>query len=90
MSFRATLFKVDGKGGWTFAPVPPEHAPELAGSWGRTPCVATVDGQTWATSVWRDKAGDWVLPVPARIRRGKGHGDEVVISLAPDPDRAPA
>ena len=38
--FRATLFTIPGKGGWTFAPVPAEHAPQVVGPWGRTPVIA--------------------------------------------------
>ena len=85
--FTAVLWRMPGKGGWTFAPVPDVHAPDIAGPWGRTPILATVDGETWATSVWRDTRHGWLLPVPARIRKGKGHGDTVVVELAEDPDR---
>ena len=55
-SFTTTLFTIPGKGGWTFAPIPEQHAPEVAGPWGRTPVVATVDGVTWSTSAWLDAA----------------------------------
>jgi len=49
--FRSRLFKYPGPGGWTFARVPPRHAPPATHPWGRTPVDATVDGHTWATSV---------------------------------------
>ena len=88
MGFDAVLFKVPGKGGWTFAPVPVEHAPDIAGPWGRTPVIARVDGREWATSVWRDKTHGTLLAVPARIRGGKGHGDTVTVEIALDPSRA--
>jgi hypothetical protein len=48
--------------------------------------VATVDGETWATSVWRGKDGRSLLAVPKRIRRGKGDGQTVRVTLAFDPD----
>jgi len=83
-TFEATLMKWSGKGAWTFAPVPVQHAPDIVGSWGRTPVIATVDGMSWATSVWRDKTHGTLLPVPARIRRGKGHGDLVVVEIEMD------
>jgi hypothetical protein len=70
-----------------FAPVPDEHAPEAAGPFGRVPVVATVDGLTWATSVWRDKKAGWLLPVPAKVRRGKDDGDVVVVEIGVDPSR---
>jgi GNAT superfamily N-acetyltransferase len=44
--------------------------------------VATVDGRAWETSVWRDKTGRTLLPVPATIRGPKGHGDDVTVALA--------
>ena len=83
MSFTATLFKWPGKGGWTFVSVPDTHAPEAAGPWGRTPVLATVDGLTWRTSAWRDREHGWLLPVPAKVRRGKHAGDTVEVDLEP-------
>jgi len=44
---------------------------------------ATVDGQTWATSVWRDRKHGTLLPVPKRLLGGKGDGDFVLVGLAP-------
>lgn len=81
-TFSARLFKVPGKGGWTFAPVPAGCAPELSHAWGRSPVTATVDGLTWDTSVWKDtKSGRTLLAVPSRIRRGKGDGDRVQVRI---------
>ena len=79
--FTARLWRIPGKGGWTFATVPPELAPSSALSWGRTPVVATVDGHRWKTSVWREKSGRTLLPVPKAARGLKGEGDEVVVEL---------
>ena len=79
--FRSKLMKVPTKGGWTFAEVPDHEAPPVTEGWGRTPVVATVDGKTWETSVWRGKAGITMLAVPKKIRGDKGDGDEVEISL---------
>ncbi|MGY1786354.1 DUF1905 domain-containing protein [Geodermatophilus sp. SYSU D00698] len=87
MTFDATLVRWPGAGGWVFAPVPPEHAPETAGPFGRVPVTATVDGRTWSTSVWRDRAAGWLLPVPARIRRDKDDGDVVAVDVEVDPVR---
>jgi len=79
--FSATLFRHPGKGGWTFAPVPARYAPPVTHGWGRTPVRASVDGTEWDTSVWRDKTGRSLLPVPKTIRGRKGHGDIVTIRL---------
>jgi hypothetical protein len=82
--FDATLVRWPGAGSWVLAPVPAEHAPETAGSFGRVPVTATVDGRTWSTSVWRDRAAGWLLPVPARIRHGKDDGDVVTVEVEVD------
>ena len=81
-TFNSVLFKYPGKGGWTFAPIPADYAPSKTYGWGRTPVVATVDGQTWETSVWKDtKTGKTLLAVPKNIRKGKGDGDTVEVSF---------
>ena len=81
-TFLSKLFKSPGKGGWTFAPIPAEYAPSKTYGWGRTPVTATVDGQTWDTSVWKDtKSGKTLLAVPKKIRSGKGDGDTVEVSI---------
>jgi hypothetical protein len=86
-TFEATLVRWPGAGSWVFAPVPDEYAPDSAGSFGRVPVTAAVDGRTWSTSVWRDKTAGWLLPVPARIRAGKDHGDRVRVAISVDPAR---
>jgi hypothetical protein len=87
--FKATLFRYPGPGGWTFAPVPDRHAPPVTEGWGRTPVLASVDGQSWETSVWRDKQFGTLLPVPKRIRGAKGDGDVVEVELRPPGPRKP-
>lgn len=81
VEFSATLFRVEGKGGWTFAPVPEELAPSATEGWGRTSVLATVDGSTWPTSIWRERSGRTLLPVPKHLRHGKEHGDTVQVRL---------
>ncbi len=78
---RVKLITFSGVGGWTFAPVPVQFAPPFKLAWGRTPVIATVDGKEWKTSVWTDKTGQVLLPVPKKIRGAKGQGDLVVISI---------
>ena len=79
--FTAPLWRIPGKGGWTFVTVPPRHAPSKALAWGRMPVVATVDERQWKTSVWREKSGRVLLPVPRTVRGAKGEGDRVTVSL---------
>lgn len=80
-SFTAKLFTYPGKGGWTFVEVPEKVAPPPTHGWGRTPVSATVDGRSWNTSVWREKSGRSLLPIPRTIRGDKGHGDSVRVKL---------
>ena len=80
-TFVATLWQYPGKGGWVFAPVPDKYAPSVTHAWGRTPVRATVDGQTWKTSVWREKSGRTLLAVPKAVRGEKGDGDSVRVEL---------
>lgn len=79
--FRAKLFRYPGEGGWTFVEVPERHAPPVTHGWGRTPVTARVDGQQWATSVWRDKGRRTLLAVPKRVRGKKADGDTVTVEL---------
>ena len=79
--FSARLFQIPGKGGWTFAVVPEKYSPSVTRAWGRAPVRATVDGQSWSTSVWRGKDGRTLLPIPKRVRGDKGHGARVRIRL---------
>lgn len=84
--FTARLWRYPGKGGWTFAVIPPRSAPPVTRRWGRTPVKATVDGVTWDTSVWRGKDRRSLLAVPKHIRGTKGDGDTVRVEIAFDPD----
>ena len=79
--FVARLFKYPGAGGWIFAPVPEKYAPPVTHGWGRTPVQATVDDQSWKTSVWRGKDGRTLLAVPKKIRGAKGDDDRVRVRL---------
>jgi hypothetical protein len=79
--FTSTLFRWEGTGAWVFAPVPKEHAPTVVLGWGRTPVLATVDGNSWETSVWREKSGRTLLAVPKKLRGEKDDGDPVSVRL---------
>lgn len=86
--FTSTLFTTEGKGAWTFATLPRGISLPVTGSWGMTPVIATVDGKTWKTTIWKDsKRKRTLLPVPKRIRGGKGDGDKVAVELRMDRER---
>lgn len=80
--FAATLWKYPGNGGWHFVTLPDEYAPSSTFAWGRAPVLASVDGHEWKTSVWREKTGRTLLPVPKAARGAKGDGDEVRVRLS--------
>ena len=86
--FEAILFTTEGKGGWTFAALPPELDLPVTGAWGMTPVKASVDGRHWATTIWREsKTQRTLLPVPKKIRQKKRHGDQVKVTLILDKER---
>ena len=86
--FTATLFHTGGKGGRTFAPLPKNLKLPVTGSWGMTPVIATIESRTWKTTIWRDtKMNRTLLPVPKKIRGGKGDGDRVTVELRLDRER---
>jgi hypothetical protein len=88
VSFTAELFlHAFEKGAWTFLEVPTALAPPVMGAWGMSPVIATVDGKTWPTTVWKDKAKRSLLPVPKKIRGKKGDGDYVAVQLRLDTTR---
>lgn len=79
-TFRGALFQAEG-GTWIFVTVPEELAPPVTAGWGRTPVLATVNGKTWPTSVWRDHGARTLLAVPRKIRGDLGPGDEVDVAI---------
>ena len=85
--FQTRLVRYPGKGGWTFAIIPPALAPPITRGWARTPVRAVVDDYAWDSSVWRAKGSKGaVLAVPKRARGAKGHGDVVTVTFTFEPD----
>ena len=85
-TFRAQVLRIEEPGGWHFVAVPPDHAPDSVGAWGRSPVTASVDGRTWQTSAWRDTKRGWLLPLPKAIRGDLEAGDVVEVGIEPRPD----
>lgn len=87
MQFRAALWRYPGPNGWTFVTLPEGGALPVTGPFGRTPVRATVDGKTWATSVWRTESGEVLLAVPKKVRAGKEPPAEVEVRVVFDVTR---
>lgn len=91
MEFEAEIWKYEGPGGWHFVTLPSDIAfqikAETAGrlpGWGMVKVRATINGVTFETSVFPDKAsGSFLLPVKAAVRRTAklAAGDKVRIRL---------
>lgn len=86
-TFDGELVQWHGPAAWHFVSVPEEDAPDFAGAFGRVPVIATVDGHTWKTSVWRDTSAGWQLAVPKKVRGSKADGDVVTVSIEVDDSR---
>ena len=81
----------DGQGSWHFLTVPEDQSVEIRAhslgngrrGFGSVRVEATINGITWRTSVFPQKAGGYILPVKAEVRRraGIGAGDEVTVEL---------
>ena len=84
------VWKGEAAGRWYFLTVPEEecaeikaHALSLPRGFGSVRVEARIEQVTWGTSVFPLKAGGYLLPVKADIRkRAKiGAGDEVTVEL---------
>ena len=89
--FTAPLWLWNGEGGsWHFITVPEEQSAEIRfetlgtrRGFGSVRVEATIGDVTWRTSVFPQKAGTFLLPVKADVRRCAriSAGDEVAVAL---------
>ena len=80
-----------GQGSWHFLTVPEAEAVEIRvhafasqrRGFGSVRVEATINGVGWRTSVFPQKAGGYILPIKADVRRRAGisAGDEVTVTL---------
>ena len=79
-----------GQASWHFFTVPEEQCGEIRahslahrGGFGSVRVEARVNGVTWRTSVFPQKAGGYLLPIKAGVRRDAGiaAGDEIRVEL---------
>ena len=93
ITFTAPLWIWSSEGGsWHFVTVPKEQSAEIRleaaaaaprRGFGSVRVAASINGVAWRTSVFPQKAGTYLLPVKAEVRRSAGiaAGDEVTVSL---------
>ena len=89
-TFEAELWVSESSASWVFLSLPPEVGDDvrlLSGppaGFGSVRVEVTLGTSTWRTSVFPDKARDYVLPVKSAVRRREGLelGDRVELTLA--------
>ena len=93
LTFTSQLWLWPGEGGsWHFLTITPEESLEIrlesAASgirrgFGSVRVKASIDGVAWKTSIFPQKAGGYLLPVKAAVRRDAriAAGDAVTVSI---------
>jgi hypothetical protein len=91
ITFTAPLWLWSGEGGrWHFLTVPGEQSTEIRAralgsprGFGSVRVEASINEVTWRTSVFSQKAGTYLLPVKAEVRRKAdiAAGEEITVSL---------
>ncbi len=87
--FKSSIFLYPGMAGWHFASIPQDvsddikqHFGDMKRGWGSLPVIATVGKTSWKTSIFPDKkAGGYLLPLKADVRKKEGILAEDTISL---------
>ncbi len=82
--FKSVLIQPNG---WVFAPLPSSLKIEAVHPFGRTLIVATIDNNSWNTSIWTQKDGQSMIAIPKKIRGSLCKGDTVKIKFKFDYDR---
>lgn len=90
-SVKTKVWLYAGDAAWHFATVPPKLSAEIkmrhgakAKGWGSLPVKVTVGTTSWRTSIFPDrKAGAYLLPLRAEVRKkeGIGQGDTIALKI---------
>ena len=83
-TFSAVLINISS---WRVAPLPEYIELEAVREFGRTPVNAKCCGKKWATSLWTDKNGKTMLPIPKKIRGKLDEGDVIEVYFEFDYER---
>lgn len=85
---KSKVWLYPGMAGWHFLTVPKKHSDEIkkkfganARGWGSLPVTVTIGKTSWRTSIFPDKkAGAYLLPLKAEVRRKEKLADEDEVS----------
>lgn len=88
-SFKTRVWRYEAIGGWYFVTLPEDESDVIKDLHGRgrrgfgsVRVEVTVGGSTWKTSIFPDKkAGAYILPLKAEIRRKEMINDHDLISI---------
>ena len=83
-TFSAILINLSS---WRVAPLPDHIEIEAVREFGRTPVAAKCCDKTWKTSLWTDRDGKTMLPIPKKIRGKLDEGDAVEVCFEFDYER---
>ena len=71
ISFKGTVQKFPGSGGWVYVAVPQRHTAYLKQkrrAWGMYPITAHVCNTSWQTKLMMKKGGDFFVALKAAVR----------------------
>ena len=86
ITFKATIKKFPGHGGWIYVEVPKKHTNYLQGrrrAWGMYPITAHVGNTSWQTKLMIKKGGDFFVAFRLEVRNKEKIkvGDNVIVSF---------
>jgi hypothetical protein len=88
---KSKVWLYPGMAGWHFitvdkansAKIKAAHAPKVRRGWGSIRVAAKIGKTEWATSIFPDKGGTYLLPLKAAVRKKEAvfAGDEVPFAI---------
>ena len=86
ISFKGTVQKFPGKGGWVYVPVPAKYKSYLQQqrhAWGMYPITAHVGSTSWQTKLMMKKGGDFFVALKKGVRKKEKItvDDNVIIAI---------
>lgn len=89
ISFKGTVQKFPGAGGWIYVAVPKKYTSKLKKqrkAWGMYPITAHVGNMSWKTKLMMKKGGDFFVALKSAVRRKEEIlvGDKITVSFKLD------